>query len=131
MSRTRVSLFYLCAYLLIIGLALLLFPTETLRLMLSDRHYDQIMPRLAGMFMAGVGLNVFGIIAARAEARYLSTLGVRVFFLVCIGTLYAMSRDPFFLTLGAIVVFGVVLTALSYLRDTAHKTAPRQSSQGV
>jgi hypothetical protein len=75
------------------------------------------MPRLAGMFMVGVGLNVAGIIASRAEASYASTLLVRAFFLTCIGAFYLMSDDPFFLTLGAIVLFGVILTGTNYVRD--------------
>jgi CHASE2 domain-containing sensor protein len=117
LRRTRLSLLYLCGYLLLIGFALLLFPTETLRLLLSNGDYGDIMPRVAGMFMAGVGLNVAGIIASRAEASYLSTLLVRTFFLVCIAAFYAISRDPFFPTLGGIVVLGMLLTGASYLRD--------------
>jgi hypothetical protein len=114
MRWTRLSLFYL-SYLLIIGLGLLLAPTETLRLMLSNGSYGEVMPRLAGMLMVGLGLNIAGMIAAAAEARYPSTLAVRAFFLASIGAFYAMSRDPFFLVLGAVVLLGFVLTTLSYI----------------
>jgi hypothetical protein len=128
MKHTRLSLSYLCSYLLIIGLGLLFFPTQALRLMLSNGQYDEIMPRLAGMFMVGMGLNVAGIIASQAEASYLRTLGVRAFFLACIAAFYAMSRDPFFLTLAAIVVLGVALTGLSYLLDKSRPSAARQGT---
>jgi hypothetical protein len=127
MSWTRTSLFYLSAYLLIIGLGLLFVPTATLRLMLSTGSYGEVMPRLAGMLMAGLGLNIAGIIAAQEEGRYASTLAVRAFFLACLGAFYVMYRDPFFLTLGAVVLLGVVLTALSLLHDNASATSRRQS----
>jgi hypothetical protein len=42
---------------------------------------------------------------------------VRAFFLVCIATFYAMTRDPFFLVLLAVVGFGFVWTGLSYLSE--------------
>ena len=75
------------------------------------------MPRFAGMLMAGLGMNIFGIVLSRAEVLYPRTLLVRAFFLVCIITFYAMSRDPFFLVLLAVVGFGFVWTGLSYLSE--------------
>ena len=39
MQRTRLSLYYLCSYLLIGGLVLLFFPQEGLRLLLSKGDY--------------------------------------------------------------------------------------------
>jgi hypothetical protein len=117
MNRTRLSLHYLYSYLIVIGLALLCFPREGLRLLLSNGDYGNIMPRFAGMLMAGLGMNVFGIVLSRAEVLYSRTLFVRTFFLVCIITLYTISRDPFFLVLLAIVGFGFIWTGLSYLSE--------------
>ncbi len=57
MNRTRLSLHYLYSYLIVIGLALLCFPKEVLRLLLSNDDYGDIMPRFAGMLMAGLGMN--------------------------------------------------------------------------
>jgi hypothetical protein len=119
MNRTRLTLYYLSGYLLIGGLGLLLFPTETLRLLLSNGNYGDVMPRLAGMLMAGLGMSIFGIIRTRAEANYPGTLLVRAFFLPCIVALYVMTRDPFFLLLLGVVGFGFVLTGLSYWTDKA------------
>jgi hypothetical protein len=45
MNRTRLSLHYLYSYLIVIGLALLFFPKEGLRLLLSNGDYGDIMPR--------------------------------------------------------------------------------------
>jgi hypothetical protein len=69
------------------------------------------------MLMTGLGVVAFSIIATRTEPLYLVTLGVRAFFLACIGAFYAMTRDPLFLTVGSIVGLGVVLTELGYLAD--------------
>lgn len=117
MNRTRLSLHYLYSYLILIGLALLCFPREGLRLLLSNGDYGDIMPRFAGMLMAGLGMTILGIVLSHAEVLYPRTLLVRAFFLVCIATFYTTSRDPFFLVLLAIVGFGFVWTGLSYLSE--------------
>jgi len=121
MNLTRLSLYYLCGYLLIGGLVLLFFPHEGLRLLLSNGDYGDVFPRVAGMLLAGLGLTVLGIILTRSEALYPATLAVRTFFLICIAAFYWMTRDPFFLVLLAIVGFGFVLTLTSYLRDRAEQ----------
>jgi hypothetical protein len=118
-NRTRISLYYLAAYLIVIGVGLLLIPDQTLRLMLSNGHYGAVLPRLAGMLMSGLGMTVAGIIRARADALYPATLGVRAYFVVCLVGLYLVSRDPFFVVLLGIVVLGMILTLLSYLSDRA------------
>ncbi len=122
MNRTRLSLYYLSGYLLIGGLGLLLFPIETLRLLLSNGNYGDVMPRLAGMLAAGLGLSVFGIIRTRAEANYPGTLLVRAFFLPCIIAFYVITHDPFFLVLLGIVGFGFVLTGWNYWADRTRKS---------
>jgi len=117
MNRTRLSLYYLCSYLLIGGLVLLFFPKEGLRLLLSNGDYGDVFPRVAGMLLTGLGMTVFGIIRARAEALYPATLLVRAFFLACFSAFFLMTRDPFFLVLLAIVGFGFVLTGVTYLTE--------------
>ena len=110
MNRTRLSLYYLCGYLLIGGLGLLLFPAQALALLLSNGHYNDVMTRLAGMVLAGLGLVIYGITKTRSEILYPRTLQVRAFFLACIAVFYAMTKDPFFPILFAIVGLGVALT---------------------
>ena len=99
MNRTRKSLYYLAGYLLTGGFALLIFPAETLRILLSNGDYGDIFPRLAGMFMSGLGLTFAGIILAQAEVLYPATLMVRSYFTVCLLVFYGMSRDPLFLVI--------------------------------
>ncbi len=117
MSRTRLSLFYLGSYLFIIGIGLLLAPRETLKILWSNGDYGDVFPRVAGMLMSGLGLSIFGTIRAHAAELYPATLFIRVYFIACIGTFYAMTRDPLFLLLVGIVGLGFVLTLGSYLLD--------------
>lgn len=117
MQWTRLSLYYLCGYLLLGGFLLLFFPTEGLRLFLSNGDYGDVFPRVAGMLLAGLGMTVFSIIRTRSEAMYPATLVIRTFFLACIAAFYWRTEDPLFLVLLAIVGFGFVLTLTSYLLD--------------
>lgn len=119
MERTRMSLYYLAGYLLLGGLGLLLVPDQTLRLLLSNGHYGDIFPRLAGMLMSGLGLTIAGIIRARAQVLYPATLAVRLYFIVCLLGLHWVSADPLFLVILGVVLLGVAMTLTSYLTDRA------------
>jgi hypothetical protein len=116
-NRTRASLYYLAGYLLVGGFALLLVPNHTLKILLSNRDYGEVFPRLAGMLMSGLGMTIAGIIRARAQALYPATLLVRSYFMVCLVALYWLVRDPFFLVVLGVVLIGVSMTLTSYLVD--------------
>ena len=122
MNKTRLSLFYLASYLVLIGLGLLLAPHGTLKILQSNRHYDDIFVRIAGMLMSGLGLSIFGMIRARAFELYPATLFMRVYFIACFVAFYTMTRDPLFLVLIGIVGLGLVLTLSSYLLDRKSST---------
>jgi hypothetical protein len=117
MNRTGISLYYLGSYLVIIGIALLVAPHATLRILQSNGDYGDVFPRVAGMLMSGLGFSIFGMIRARSEQQYPTTLLVRTYFLICIAAFYAMTSDPLFLVLAAIVALGFVLTLGFYLLD--------------
>jgi len=119
MERTRLSLYCLAGYLIAGGLALLLAPQATLKLLLSNGHYGDAFPRLAGMLASGLGMNIAGIIRARTQALYPATLLVRLYFVVCLLSLYVINADPFFLVVLGVVLVGVVLTLTAYLVDRA------------
>ena len=119
MNRTRLSLYYLAGYLIIGGVALLLVPDQTLSLLLSNGHYGEVFPRLAGMFASGLGMSIAGIIRARAQSQYAGTLADRSYFIVCLIALSWISRDPLFLVVLGVVVVGVILTLSCYLADRA------------
>jgi hypothetical protein len=117
MTRTRLSLFYLAGYLTFAGLALLLMPTFALQLLLSNGHYGEVFPRLAGMLLLGLAALVAQIIRHRLEVLYPTTLVVRLFFLVVLSYLYLSSSDPFFAVVFGIVALGVVFTGYAYLTE--------------
>ena len=121
-NKTRLSLFYLGSYLALIGFGLLFVPHRTLKLLLSNRNYDDIFVRIAGMLMSGLGLSIFGMIRARSSALYPATLLMRVYFISCFVVFYVMTRDPLFLVLIGIVGLGLVLTLSSYLLDRKSST---------
>ena len=123
MKKTRFSLFYLAGYLIPAGLLLLLAPTFSTRLLLSNGNYGDVFPRLAGMLLIGIGVLVVQIIRFHLDMLYTTTLAIRLFFCVCFIVFYLMSSDPFFLVLLVIVAFGLVLTGTSYLRDRRSKSA--------
>jgi hypothetical protein len=125
-NRTRLSLYYLAGYLLIIGLGLLLGPDQTLHLLRSNGHYGEVFPRLTGMLMSGLGLNIAGMIRARTHALYPATLVVRTYFVLCLVGFWFLERDPFFLVLLGIVLLGMALTWTSYLRDARAQRAERK-----
>jgi hypothetical protein len=117
MNRTRISLYYLGSYLTLIGLGLLLAPQGTLKILQSNRNYGDVFPRVAGMLMSGLGMAVFGIIAARSFQQYPATLFIRVYFIACCVAFYSMTHDPLFLVMMGIIGIGLVLTLTSYLLD--------------
>ena len=117
MNKTRLSLLYLASYLILIGLGLLFLPYHTLRLLQSNADYGNILPRMVGMLMSGMGTSVLGMFRARVAELYPATLFIRVYFLVCIAAFYRMSADPLFLVLLVIVGIGFALTLGSYLLD--------------
>lgn len=117
MHRTHRSLYYLVSYLTVAGLALLVVPGLALKLLLSNGSYGDVFPRLAGMLLLGLAILVFQIIRLRVEALYPTTLMVRIFFLATFVFLFAISGDPFFLVVFAIVALGVAFTGYSYLQD--------------
>ena len=123
MTRTRFSLFYLAGYLIPAGLLLLLAPTFSTRLLLSNGNYGEVFPRLAGMLLIGLGILVVQIIRLRLDQLYTTTLVIRLFFVVCLVVFYAMSGDPFFLVLVAIVGFGLIFTGISLYLDRQSKAA--------
>ena len=127
MNKTRLSLYYLGCYLVLIGVGLLLAPHETLRILQSDREYGDVFPRVAGMLMSGLGLSIFGMIRARSLKQYPATMFMRVYFIACFVAFYVTTRDPLFLVLIGIVGLGLVLTLAAYLRDRTAAVADSRS----
>lgn len=128
MHRTRLSLFYLITYLVFSGLALLLAPQLTLKLLFSNGSYGDVMPRLVGMFVLTLGVLVAQIVRLRIEPLYTTLLAVRGGILVILFGLFLYSGDPLFITLMVVVGLGVLLTGTSYWLDLRSKTVTQRGA---
>ena len=117
MRRTYLSLYYLIGYLIPVGLALFVAPTFTLKLLLSNGSYGQVMPRLLGLVLLALGIVVVQLVRLQAERLYSATLIARAVILAGLLILYPSSGDPLFLSLLLIVGLGFVLTGASYFLD--------------
>jgi hypothetical protein len=129
MRRTHLSLYYLICYLTPAGIALILAPQFTLKLLFSNGDYGDVFPRLAGTFALALAVLVIQIVRFRLEVLYTTILGVRAGMLIIFLALYFYSHDPLFITLLIVVGFGVALTSVSYWLDRQDRVAsPRQAS---
>jgi len=117
MGRTHLSMYYLAGYLLFAGVMLIVAPAFVLKLLLSNGDYGDVLPRLLGVVLFALGVFIVQVIRLHLTQLYTTTLVVRLVILAVIGYLYAVSSDPFFLVLLAIVGLGVILTGVSYFLD--------------
>jgi hypothetical protein len=117
MRWTRLSFFYLIGYLMGGGVALLVAPEFSLRLLGASHSYGPLFPRFVGSFMVAFALVVVQIVRRRVEILYPTPLIARAVLLGTIVWLYAESRDPLFLALTAVVGFGMILTSFGLWAD--------------
>jgi len=87
---------------------LLFAPELTLRLMLSNGNYGDVMPRLVGVFMAALGGAVLQFVWAHDYRYYRYTIVARIFIVVAMTVLYIKAQDPLFLVLDTIVLIGLL-----------------------
>jgi hypothetical protein len=121
---TRLSLFYVATYLPIAGLALLFAPNFAMKLLLSNRTYDDIFPRLAGALLLALGTLVIQIVRYRLEVLYAWTVIIRIGLLVVLAALAVLSEDPFFVVIFVVVAIGVALTGWSYYTEWRRGARP-------
>ena len=117
MNRTRLSLFYLATYLPIAGALLLLVPDVAMKLLLSNRTYDDVFPRLAGGVLLALGVLIIQIVRYRVEVLYPWTVVVRIGLCTILAALFLRTGDPFFAVIFLVVAVGVVLTGSAYVLD--------------
>ncbi len=117
MRRTRLSLYYLAAYLLGAGIALILAPSIALRLLFASGQYGDVLPRLLGVVLLALGIVIVQIIRHRLEVLYPTTLIVRTLIVAVLIGLFIYSHDPLFISLVVVVGLGMILTGSSFLLD--------------
>ncbi|MFN7977512.1 MAG: hypothetical protein U0P30_05205 [Vicinamibacterales bacterium] len=108
---TRLSLFYLCAYLTATGLALMTAPAPTLRWLQASGRYDDAMPRFAGVLMLALGLLVSQVIWRRLASLYPATIAIRLVIWTYVCWLFVRTGDRFFATVLGVLGLGILLTA--------------------
>lgn len=123
--RTRLCLCYVAAYLILSGLAMLLWPKAGLALMQSSADYGEVMPRWVGMLSLALGALIVQTVRQRLAVLY--PLGFFMPAAMAVGFigLYLQSRDALFLVVFAVVAVGVVFTGASLWHDRS-RTQPRQ-----
>jgi hypothetical protein len=90
----RLTLIYLATYLLIGGCGFLIAPALSLRLLFSNGAYDDIMPRVVGLFMFVLGGVIVQFVRARDYRYYLYIIVARCFIVLVMTALYFKARDP-------------------------------------
>jgi hypothetical protein len=116
-SSARLSLYYLATYLGLTGLALMISPQASLRLLLSTGTYDDIFVQFLGSFMVALSIIVTQIIRLKLAVLYPTTVVVRIFFITVIIGLYLKSHDPLFLMILGVVSLGLFLTLAGLILD--------------
>src|SRR5262245_2236228 len=104
----RLTFIYLATYLLVGGFGFLLMPDLTLRLLLSNGNYGDVMPRLVGVFMVALGGVIVQFLRARDYRYYRYTVVARSFIVISLSVVYSRARDPLLIVLDAIVLVGLL-----------------------
>jgi hypothetical protein len=104
----RLTFIYVATYLLVGGSGFLVVPKLTLRLLLSNGSYGDVMPRLVGVFMIALGGAVLEFVRARDYRYYRYAIIARIFIVVALTALYFKASDPMFLVLDVIVLVGLL-----------------------
>ena len=117
--RTRLCLWYVAAYLFVTGSALAIAPAASLQAMQSTGDYGDVMPRWVGMMSLALAALIGQTVRRRLTALYPLGFFMPAAMLVGFIGLYRLSGDPLFLTVLAVVAFGVLLTGASLLADRA------------
>jgi len=122
------SLYYLAAYLVGAGIALIVAPSLALKLLFASGQYGDVLPRLLGVVLLALGIVIVQIIRHQVEVLYTTTLIVRTLIVAVLIGLFIYSHDPLFISLVVVVGFGMVLTGSSFLLDR-RSTAPVMASR--
>jgi len=127
--RTRLCLCYVAGYLILTGLALLVAPGASLRLMQSTADYGEVMPRWVAMMSLALGALIAQTVRHRLAVLYPLGFFMPAAMLAGFVGLYRLSADPLFLSVLAVVGLGVALTGVSLLFDAM--TRRRQAGRSV
>jgi len=129
-NRTYLSLYYLAGYLIPVGLSLMFFPLQLIKLLFSNRQYDDMFPRLVGVLLLSLGIIIVQIIRLKLEVLYPTTLIVRSIITPTLFCVYLYSGDPLFLVMTGVLAFGLILTGTCYILDRSEKAKASAARAG-
>ena len=116
MKLIKFSFYYISAYLGLAGVTFLFIPAQFQKLLFANQIYDSVPMHLAGMFALLLSIVVFQLARKQLFELYTTTLFARAVALVIIIALYIQTHNPFFLSMLAIVLFGVVVTIIGHFQ---------------
>jgi hypothetical protein len=136
LRRTRVSLFYLAAYLFPLSTGLLISPTGTFHLLGSGAEHSDTPWRLFGGLLLVLAIVVVLLIRNRKSAAYINTVIVRMVFVGLFSYLVGKTGNRAYVVILSVLGFGEMWTLLALaldLRDCirrSHNPVPSQSAAG-
>ena len=116
MKLIKFSFYYIAAYLGLAGVTFLFIPTQFQKLLFANQIYDPVPMHLAGMFALLLSIVVFQLARKQLFELYTTTLFARAVALVIIVVLFIQTRNPFFLSMLAIVLVGVIATIIGHFQ---------------
>ncbi len=123
MPKTRRSLYYVAAYLILTGLGLLFAPGTMLKLLFANHDYPGAFVQLSGILMVGLGIIVVNVICYGSRVLYRATLIARIPMWICIMGLYLYTRETFFIVVLCVLGLGIVVTGSCYLSERNNASA--------
>ena len=109
----RIAFIYLISYLAVAAVGFGLFPALTFELFFSTGDYGDILPRLLGAMMGVLSFLLLMIYRQGDWSKYSPyTMMARTPLVLFIFYLYYASRDPMFLIINAIILVGLITTAI-------------------
>lgn len=111
----KITLTYLSTYLIIGGIGFGFFPNLAFKLFMSTGSYDEIMPRMVGMFMIVLGFLIAMFVRNMDYKYYLPTIIARSFIVIFLGYLYLRTEDPLFIIVNIIVLIGFLPSIYIFL----------------
>ena len=119
----KATLSYLAGYLLFGGLGLAFLPAITLNLFQSNGEYGDVMPRVVGAFMIGLGGLIALFVYYEDYKYYPYSVYIRSFFVLFFFVLYFRSDDPFFLVLNVVILIGLLPSVYTLIRERRNPDA--------